>query len=193
MRYLIGTVLAATLLSPVAIAQTVKGVAQTNVAGETTTVFTIEPQHQVSASDYVKLSADALNYRIAASQLAMRKAERGDVKAYAKADYTSAKKQQDILFAALSNKDRKITKPVLALSSQRAASIDLLKKAKDDFDNLYLTQMADEAPAMWALQKGYALEGSDPALKQVATLNVPDIENRHTVVKGLTPAAVAAR
>jgi hypothetical protein len=76
MRYLIGTALAAALLSPVAYAQTMSGVAQTNVAGETTTVFSIQPQRQVSASDYVKLSADALNYRIAASQLALRKATR---------------------------------------------------------------------------------------------------------------------
>ena len=193
MRYLIGTALAAALLSPVAHAQTVSGVAQTNAAGETTTVFSIQPQRQVSASDYVKLSADALNYRIAASQLALRKAERADVKAYAKADYATARKQLDSLFAALSNKDRKIAKPALALSSQRAASIDLLKKSKGDFDNLYLTQMAEEAPSMWALQKGYALEGSDPALKQVATLSVPTIESSYTVVKGLTPAAVASR
>lgn len=97
MRYLIGTALAAALLSPVAYAQTMSGVAQTNVAGETTTVFSIQPQRQVSASDYVKLSADALNYRIAASQLALRKAERADVKAYAKADYDQAKKQREVV------------------------------------------------------------------------------------------------
>ena len=193
MRHVIGAALAAVLFSSAAMAQSVSGVAQTNAAGETTTIFTIEPQRQVSAADYVKMSADAINYRIAAAQIALRKAERDDVKAFAKADLASAKRSQDALMAALANKDRRIARPSTKLSSQRAASIELLNKAKDSFDNLYLTQMAQEAPTMWALQKGYALEGSDPALKQVATLFVPTIENSYTVVKGLTPAGLAAR
>jgi putative membrane protein len=193
MRYLIGAVLAAATLVPVAHAQTVSGISQTNQAGVTTTLFSVQPQRQVSAADYVKMSADALNYRISASEIALRKAERADVKAYAKADLAEAKKQQASLFAALSNKDRKINKPTLTLSSKRAASIDLLKKSKDDFDNLYLTQMAEEAPSIWALQKGYSLEGSDPALRQVATLWVPTVEASYTAAKGLTPAAVASR
>lgn len=192
MRYALITALAATLVSPEAMAQTVSGVAHTNAAGETTTVFSVQPRTQVSASDYVKMTADALNYRIAAATLAARKAERADVKAYAKADMVAAKRDRDALFAALSNKDRKITRPPLALSSQNAASLELLKKSSSSFDNLYLTQMAEAAPTMWALQKGYATTGSDPALKQVASLAVPTIESGYTTAKGLTPAAVAA-
>lgn len=192
MRYALAAAMAAALLSPAAMAQTVSGVAHTNAAGETTTVFSVQPRTQVSATDYVKMSADALNYRIAASTLAMRKAERADVKAYAKADLMSAKKERDALYAALSNKDRKITRPSLTLSSQNAASLELLKKSSSSFDNLYLTQMADAAPSMWALQKGYAMTGSDPALKQVATLSVPSVETGYTTARGLTPAAVAA-
>jgi putative membrane protein len=192
MRYALITALAATLVSPAAMAQTVSGVAHTNAAGETTTVFSVQPRTQVSASDYVKMTADALNYRIAAATLAARKAERADVKAYAKADMVAAKRDRDALYAALSNKDRKITRPSLALSSQNAASLELLKKSSSSFDNLYLTQMAEAAPTMWALQKGYATTGSDPALKQVASLAVPTIESGYTTAKGLTPAAVAA-
>lgn len=192
MRYALITALAATLVSPAAMAQTVSGVAHTNAAGETTTLFSVQPRTQVSASDYVKMTADALNYRIAAATLAARKAERADVKAYAKADMVAAKRDRDALYAALSNKDRKITRPSLALSSQNAASLELLKKSSSSFDNLYLTQMAEAAPTMWALQKGYATTGSDPALKQVASLAVPTIESGYTTAKGLTPAAVAA-
>jgi putative membrane protein len=192
MRYALITDIAATLISPAAMAQTISGVAHTNAAGETTTVFSVQPRTQVSASDYVKMSADALNYRIAAATLAARKAERADVKAYAKADMAAAKRDRDALYAALSNKDRKITRPSLTLSSQSAASLELLKKSSSSFDNLYLTQMAEAAPTMWALQKGYATTGSDPALKQVASLAVPTIESGYTTAKGLTPAAVAA-
>ena len=160
--------------------------------GESTTVFTIQPQGQVSASDYVKMSADALNYRIAASTLALTKAERKDVKGFAKADLDAAKRDRSALMAALTNKDRRIARPSMTLSSERAASIELLRKSnRGSFDNLYLTQMTDAAPTMWALQKGYAMNGTDPALKQVATIVAPTIETGYTVVKGLTPAALA--
>lgn len=193
MRYALAAAMAAALLSPTAMAQTVSGVAHTNAAGETTTVFSIEPRTQVSAIDYVKMSADALNYRIAASELALRKAERSDVKAYAKANLAIAKRDRDALYAALSNKDRKIARPsTTMMSSQNAASLDLLKKSDASFDNLFLTQMAEAAPSMWALQKGYATNGTDTALKQVAMTSVPTIESGYTTVKGLTPAAVAA-
>jgi putative membrane protein len=193
MRYMISAAaVAAALLSPLAMAQTVSGIAHTNAAGETTTVFSVQPRTQVSATDYVKMTADALNYRMAASALAARKAERGDVKAYAKADMASGKKERDALYAAPSNKDRKIARPTTAVSSQYASSLELLKKSGSSFDNLYLTQMAEAAPAMWALQKGYATTGSDPALKQVAMLAVPSLETGYTAARGLTPTAVAA-
>lgn len=192
MRILFSAALAAALLGSSAYAQNVPGVTRTNAMGESTTVFTIQPQGQVSASDYVKMSADALNYRIAASTLALTKAERKDVKGFAKADLDAAKRDRSALMAALTNKDRRIARPSMTLSSERAASIELLRKSnRGSFDNLYLTQMTDAAPTMWALQKGYAMNGTDPALKQVATIVAPTIETGYTVVKGLTPAALA--
>ncbi len=192
MRYLNVLIVAAMAAAAPVAAQSVTGVSTTDQAGVTTTAFTVTPQSNVSASDYVKWSADALNYRIAASTLALRKAQRDDVKAFARADLEAAKTQQDALYAALSNKDRKIAKPSNALSSTSAASIELLKKAPpSSFDSLYLTQQADAAPSAWAIQKGYADDGADPVLRQVATTYVPSIEREYTSAKGLMPASLA--
>jgi putative membrane protein len=192
MRKVSVVVMAGALVAAPALAQTVSGVSTTDATGTTTTVFTVSPQTNVAAADYVKWSADALNYRIAASTLALRKAQRDDVKAFARADLDFAKRQQGALFAALSNKDRKIAKPSTSLSTKNSASIELLKKAPASaFDNLYLTQIVDASPTVWALQKGYADDGSDPTLRQVATTTVPMVEQGYTAAKGLMPAALS--
>ena len=67
MRLLIPAILAATIVAAPAFAQTeIRGVSTTTADGQTTTLFAIAPQSRVAAADYVKMSADALTYRIAA-------------------------------------------------------------------------------------------------------------------------------
>ncbi|WP_454883242.1 DUF4142 domain-containing protein [Sphingomonas oryzagri] len=192
MRMLISATLALTPLAAPTSAQVVQGVSQTTPEGTTTTVFTISPQTGVSGTDYVKLSADALNYKIAAAALASTKAQRDDVKALARQTLEDGSTQQKSLDAALSNADRKITRPSETLSSERKANLDLLRKApRSGFDNLYLSQQADAAPAIWALQKGYATDGTDTSLRQVAASAVPPIEREYATVRSLMPAGLA--
>jgi putative membrane protein len=45
----------------------------------------------------------------------------------------------------------------------------------------------------WALHKGYATEGTDPALKQVAATAVPIVERHITHLKSLMPASMTAQ
>lgn len=190
MRLPLLAVLLTTIAVP-AVAQTGYAVEKTPDGTVTTTVFSVAPQTRLAAADYVKLTADALNYQIAADRLALTKAQRDDVKGYARASLAEAERQQGALYASLSNADRKIAKPSTRLSSQRQAALDLLKKApRSAFDTLYLQQAAEAAPTLWALNKGYATDGSDPALRQVALTSVPTIEQRYTGAKGLLPAAV---
>lgn len=178
-----------TLAAPAA-AQTGYSVANAPDGTVTTTVFSVAPRTQLSAADYVKLSADALTYRIAADKLAVSKSQRDDVRGFARASLAEGERQQGALYASLSNADRKIAKPSTRLSSQRQASLDLLKKApRGSFDTLYLQQATDAAPAMWALAKGYADDGTDPVLRQVAATYFPVIERRYTGAKGLMPSA----
>ena len=192
MRKILPALLVATMFATPVLAQSMSGISQTDATGTTTTMFTVSPQTQVAAADYTKWSADALNYRIAAATLAVRKAQRDDVKAFARTDLAAANREKGALFAALKNKDRTIAKPSSMLSSKNTASLDLLKKAPSSaFDSLYLTQVADAMPQMWALQKGYANDGADPVLRQVATVSVPAVERNYVGAKGLMPAALA--
>lgn len=166
-------------------------VAATSSPDGTTTIFTVTPQVRLAAADYVKLNADALNYRIAADRLAATRAQRDDVKNFARASLDAAQRQQGTLMASLSNADRKIARPSTKLSSARQASLDLLRKApRGSFDTLYLQQVTDDAPSVWALNKGYALDGADQPLRNVAAATVPSIEAGYTAAKNLLPAGV---
>lgn len=193
MRFIISAALLILGSGGAGYAQVVQGISQTTASGDTTTVFTIAPTAGIAATDYVKLSADALNYEIAAATLATTRAQRDDVKAFAGQALAHATAQQKSLLAALSNDDRKITRPTIALSSARKADIDLLRHApRSSFDNLYLTQQTDRAPAIWATQKGYSLDGTDLTLRQVALVGVPSIEQDYGSARSLTPAGLDA-
>lgn len=152
----------------------------------------VSPLTGVSATDYVKLAADADMYEIQSSRLAATRSKRADVKSYARemiSDHTLTTKS---LMAALKNKDRTIAPPSTRLSSENAAKIELLKKApRDSFDDLYLQQQAQAHQAAWALHKGYATDGTDPALKQVAMTAVPVIERHLGHAKQLLPAGLS--
>jgi putative membrane protein len=153
----------------------------------------VSPISGQSGPNYVLAAADANFYQIKAAQLAATRAQRDDVKAYAKrvlAETQSSHKAA--LLAALKNDQRTIKAPPSNLSADRAALLKLLQKApKSAFDNLYLTQSAQVQQAAWAVHKGYAQDGTDPALQQVAGTAVPVLENELTTGKSLTPSGLA--
>lgn len=153
----------------------------------------VMPLTGVSATDYVKLAADADLYEIQSSRLALTRSKRADVKSYAREMISDHGLTTKSLMAALKNKDRTIAPPSTRLSSDNAAKIELLKKApRASFDDLYLQQQAQAHQAAWALHKGYATDGTDPALKQVATAAVPAIERHLGHARQLLPAGLSA-
>lgn len=162
-----------------------------NTGMMTATDVGVSPLTGTAATDYVKLAADSDMYEIQSSKVALSKSKRADVKSYAKemiSDHTATTKS---LMAALKNDDRTIARPSTRLSAENAAKIQLLKKApKDNFDNLYLQQQLQSHQTAWALHKGYATEGTDPALKQVASTAVPVVERHLTHVKSMTSGAM---
>lgn len=146
-----------------------------------------QPLADLSATDYVKLAADADNFEIQSGRLAATKSRREDVRGFAKqmvADHTENSKA---LTAALSNQDRKITPPPSTLSAANKSKLDLLRKApKSSFDQLYLQQQLEAHQSAWALHTGYAQTGTDPALKQVAQTIAPVVEHHLSSLKGMT-------
>ena len=152
----------------------------------------VSPMEGVSATDYVKFAADGDNYEIQSSRLALRRAQRDDVKAFANQMITDHTQTTKSLMASLSNADRKIARPPTTLSADSSANLKLLQKApKGSFDNLYLTQQVAAHQKAWALHKGYATTGTDTALKQVAATAVPVVEQHLAHVKGMVPAAMS--
>ena len=152
----------------------------------------VAPMGAIPAGDYVKMAAASDNYEVQAARLALTKSSRPDVKAYARMMIDAHTASSKTLMSALSNGERKIARPSMKLDTEGAANIALLRKApKGGFDNLYLTQQTQAHQKAWALQKGYALNGTDPALKQVAASLVPTIEQHLSQAKALTPAGMA--
>ncbi len=92
--------------------------------------------------------------------------------------------------AALKNDDRTIAKPSTRLSAQNAAKIALLKRApKGSFDQLYLQQQLESHQTAWALHKGFATDGADASLRQVASTAVPIVERHVLHAKQMAPAS----
>jgi putative membrane protein len=152
----------------------------------------IAPLAAQSGPNYVLAASDANQYQVKAAQLAITRAQRDDVKAYAKRVLSEAQNNQRSLMASLKNDQRTIKSPPTSLSSDRGALVKLLEKApKSAFDNLYLTQSAQVQQAAWAVHKGYAQDGTDNALQQVAGTAVPVLEQELTAGKALLPNGLA--
>lgn len=154
----------------------------------------VAPIAAQSGPNYVLAASDANLYQIKTAQLAASRAQRDDVKAYAKRVAGEAQSIQQALIAALKNDQRTIKAPPTMISADRAAQLKLLQKApKSAFDNLYLTQSAQVQQAAWAIHKGFAQDGTDPALRQVAGTSVPILETELTTGKSLTPSALLSK
>lgn len=150
------------------------------------------PMTGTSATDYVKLAADGDNYEIQSSKVALMRSKRADVKSLARQMITDHMQTSKSLMAALSNADRKITPPSTTLSDANMSKIQLLKKApRASFDNLYLQQQLQAHQMAWSLHKGYATDGTDPALKQVASTAVPVVEMHLQHLKSLTSGSMS--
>lgn len=149
------------------------------------------PMTGTPSQNYVAWAADSDMYEIQSSKLALSKAKNQATKDFARemiADHTQTTKA---LMAALPKTEPKVMKPGKALSEPNAAKIAALRDASPDaFDALYMQQQADAHKAAWSLHKGYATDGQDPALRQVATTAVPIIEKHLAHVKGGAGAAM---
>lgn len=187
-------VISAALLSLVSVPAFAQAVAPSTSGTMTSADVGVEPIASQSGPNYVLAASDANVYQIKAAQLAATRAQRDDVKSYAKRVLAEAQSSQKALMAALKNDQRTIKAPSSALSADRATLVKLLQKApKSAFDNLYLTQSAKVQQAAWAIHKGYAQDGTDPALQQIAGTAVPVLENELTTGKSLTPSGLAGR
>ena len=150
----------------------------------------LAPMTGTSTTDYVTQAAASDKYEVEAGRIAEHKAKRKDVRQFASSMVKDHEKLTASLMGALDNAQRKIAKPSDELSSDKQAMIDQLNNTPrgSAFDNLYLTQQLQAHQQAWALQKGYAVDGDDVALRQVASAAVPTVETHLSMVKALQAA-----
>ena len=164
-------------ISALALAGVSAGAIAQDAGSMTATQVGASPLTGTPSQDDVAWAADSDMYEIQSSKLALSKSKNQATKDFARemiADHTQTTKS---LMAALPKTQPKLAKPPKALSEPNAAKIAALKSASaDTFDQLYMQQQADAHKTAWALHKGYATDGQDPALRQVATTAVPIIE-----------------
>lgn len=138
---------------------------------------TVQPMTGTSSQNYVAWAADSDMYEIQSSRLALAKARNPATKDFAREMIADHMKTTKALMAALPKTEPRIAKPGKALTEPNAAKIAALKGAPaDGFDALYMQQQRDAHRTAYALHKGYATDGQDPALREVATAAVPIIE-----------------
>ncbi len=151
----------------------------------------VSPLSGTSATDYVKMAADADMYEIASSKIALRKTHNPAIKSMANELITDHTTTSKALMGALENKDRTITKPAMMMSADNDAKVTLLRKTpKKSFDDIYLRQQLQAHQTAWALHKGYATDGTDPSLQQVAASAVPIVEKHLAEIKPMVPAGM---
>ena len=182
------------LLGSVALAMAAPVLAQVPPAPTgmmTATDVGVSPLSGTSATDYVKMAANADMYEIASSKVALSKTKNPMIKSMAHELITDHTATSKALMGALVNKDRTITRPAMMMSADNDAKVTLLRKTpKKSFDDLYLRQQLQAHQTAWALHKGYATEGTDPSLQQVAASAVPIVEKHLAEIKPMVPAGM---
>jgi putative membrane protein len=147
-----------------------------------------QPMTGTPSANYVAWAADGDMYEIQSSKLALTKGKSDAVKMHARMmikDHTTTTRN---LMAALPKTEPKVAKPPKALSEPNATKIAALRAASGDtFDQLYWDQQLASHQQAWALHKGYATDGADPALKQVAAGAVPIVEAHLQHLKSMSP------
>ncbi|PLR21003.1 hypothetical protein SGCZBJ_21445 [Caulobacter zeae] len=175
----------------VATAATAQSTLPSTTGSSTSASVGAMPVHGLDAPAFSAAASDANQYQIAASRLSLARSQRADVKDYARRMISAGETAQQTLMASLSNDQRKIAKPARTLSAERASMLEMLRKTpRSGFDNLYLTQSANVQQANWAAYKGYAEDGTDQSLKQVAGNGVPLIEAQLQQGGALLPASL---
>ena len=149
----------------------------------------VQPMTGTSSQNYVAWAADSDMYEMQSSKLALAKAKSKATKDFAREMIADHMKTTRSLMAALPKTEPRIAKPGKMLSEPNAAKIAALKDAPaDSFDALYMQQQAEAHKTAYALHKGYAMDGQDPALRQVATSAVPIIEKHMAHLQGMPGA-----
>lgn len=145
---------------------------------------------QMSTDAFVTNAAISDMYEIQAGEIAQKKGQSADVKAFGKmmvSDHTALSNAMKPLVSAAGK-----TLPT-GLDERRKGLIDNLNAASAaEFDQVYLSQQEAAHSEALTLMQGYADNGDDAALKGAAAKAVPKVQAHLDRVKQLQAAPAAA-
>lgn len=146
---------------------------------------------QVSTDAFVTNAAISDMYEVQAGEIAQKKGQAADVKAFGKmmvADHTALSKEVKPLAEAAGK-----TLPT-GLDERRKGLIDNLNAASPaEFDAVYLSQQEAAHSEALTLMQGYADNGDDAGLKGAAAKAVPKVQAHLDHVKKLQAAPASAK
>lgn len=150
----------------------------------------VAPLTGTTPTEYVRMAADSDLYEMTSSKLALARSKNPAVRQYAQEMIRDHTTTTNALKAGV--KQSKSRKPAMRLSTEKQALIAQLRSAGTDFDQVYARQQAQSHQQAWALHKGFATDGADAPLRQVATAAVPIIERHVQHVRALPGAGATA-
>jgi putative membrane protein len=148
---------------------------------------------QMSTDAFVTNAAISDMYEIQAGQIAQKKGQSADVKAFGKmmvSDHTAMSNEMKPLITAAGKQ------PPAGLDERRKGMIDNLNAAAaGEFDRVYLDQQEAAHNEALTLMQGYADNGDDAGLKAAAAKATPKIQAHLDQVRKLksAPATPAAK
>jgi putative membrane protein len=142
-----------------------------------------------SKKSFAEIAGMADIYEIQASEMALQRAHRADVKDFARQMIKDHKRTSDDLKSMLGSMNEPMQPPT-ELNTLFQTLIDDLSGASDEnFDKRYLAQQESVHSAAVTLTKTYRDRGDNSALRELAKLAVPLYEDHLRMAKRLADAA----
>jgi putative membrane protein len=155
------------------------------------TIAEAEPPSATTAAGFVARASMSDLYEVEASRLALERSQSPDVKAFAQSMIDEHSRMSNQLMAAVAQAGLNATPPVV-LDSERTALMEALRGASPaDFDSRYIDQQIESHENTLNLVRGFANNGDNDLLKQLATRAVPIIEGHLRTARALNESEAA--
>jgi putative membrane protein len=160
----------------------------TGAAVGTASATTVGP-HDTAA--FVSNASQSDMYEIQAAQIAEKRSQNPDIKAFAKMMIKDHTKSTGLMKPLVSAAGQT---PADKLDNRRQGFIDHLNKASDaDFDKVYVDQQVAAHKEALDLMNGYAKDGSDAGLKGGAAKIAPTVQMHLDKITGIQTALATTK
>lgn len=142
-----------------------------------------------SKESFADIAGQADIYEIQASEMALTRAHRADVKDFAQQMIKDHTRTSDDLKSMLGSLNEPIQPPTKLNALFQTLMDDLSGASDEDFDKRYLAQQESVHSAAVTLTKTYRDRGDNSALRELAKLAVPLYEDHLKMAKQLAGTA----